>query len=252
MNFLKKIKNFIRKNASNDDDWDKITISKKGKEEDENHIYNDAVVNISFPIKPKFSSELNCYKNDYVYKYEASYTGQSFGLVLEKFYGLAEYLGGLKYGCVETTSYEKILEKIKKGPYGFLESCLKNYVCELIEKQNGSLGIKDCEYAIKRRFSRHNLNILEYFSNNTKLINGDSFIKGQLVLFGGDMLLSHLYVTSKTKVTFDENYYRVFVNSFSCHLGIKDYTLHKGKFLKRKTKNVKEKITKIIGRFTSN
>lgn len=252
MNFLKKIKNFIQKDASNDDDWDKITISKKGKEEDENHIYNDAVVNISFPIKPKFSSELNCYKNDYVYKYEASYAGQNFGLVLEKYYCLAEYLGGLEYGCIETTSYEEIIEKIKKGPYGFLESCLKNYICKLIEKQSDSLEIKDCEYVIKRRFSRHNLSILEYFSDNIKFINGDSFIKGQWVLFGNDMLLSHLYVTSKTKTTFNNDYYGIFVNSFRCHLGIKDYTLHKGKFLKRKTKNAKEKITKIIGRFTGN
>lgn len=161
-------------------------------------------------------------------------------------------MASVEYGCIETISYEEILEKIRKNPYSFLESCLKNYTYKLIEKSNDSLKTDNFEYVIKRRFSHHKLNVLEYFSDGINLFNGDSFIKGQLVLFGDDMLLSHLYVTSKTKVTFDENYYRVFVNSFCCHLGIKDYTLHKVKFLKRKTKNVKEKITKIIGRFTGN
>lgn len=249
INFIEKIKDFVRKDHSsiNDNDWDKITISKKGKEEDENHLYNDAIVNISFPIKPKFSSELNCYSNDYVYRYEANYAGQKFGLVLEKYYGLAEYWGGLAYGCVETISYEGILEKIKKNPYGFLESCLKNYICELIEKQGNSLETKDCEYVIKRRFFYNNFYVIEYFADHINLINGDYFIKGWLVLFGGDMLLSHLYVTSKTKATFNADYYSVFVSSFRCHLGIKDYALGKGKFLKRKTKNIKEKIGRFIG-----
>ena len=211
--FSKKLTDLIQCDFPkiNDSDWDKIIISRKGKNEDENQIYNKAIVNIAFPVKPKFSYQKNRYGTDYVYKYEASYEDQNFGLVLEKYYCLGEYFGSVKYGCIETISYEEILEKIKNNPYNFLESCLESYVCELIEGSSDLLKTENCGYVIKRRFYQHNLNVLEYFSDNIKLINGDSFIKGQLILFGSDMLLGHLYVTSKTKITFNENYYEVFI-----------------------------------------
>lgn len=96
MNFIKKIKDFVRKDSPgiNDNDWDKITISKNGKTENENHIeYNDTIVSISFPVKPKFSYQKNLYGNDYVYKYEAKFAEQNFGLIFEKHYVWAEYYG---------------------------------------------------------------------------------------------------------------------------------------------------------------
>ena len=223
------------------DDWDNIVISKNGASEDDTHIYNNAVINISFPIKPKFSYCANEYGNDYVYTYTANYEGQDFGLVLEKHYSLAKYYGGIAYGCVETKSYEEIIKEIKEKPYPFLESCLSGFIHKLIKKE-------DCDYVIKRRFSRNGCNVIEYFAKNAKLLDNKSFLKGQLFLFGDDMLLSHLYVTSKTKDVFNEDYYRFFVNSFRCHLNIKDYLLERGKDLEIKTQKAKEKIGNLLSR----
>ncbi len=244
MKIINKIKSLISDNNPTIDDWDNIIISKKGTSEDDTHIYNNAIINISFPVKPKLSCQTNKCGNDYVYKYTASYANQSFGLVLEKHYCWEEYYGNVAYGCIETKSYEEIIKEKKDKPYVFLKSHLGGFIQELI-KETDSSEKESCNYVIKRRFFHHGFNIIEYFIDDVRLFNNDSFAKGQLFLFGDDMLLSHLYVTSKTKSVFNEDYYRFFVNSFRCHLNTKDYILERGKNLKIKTKSAKEKIGNI-------
>ncbi len=249
-NFLlsKKIKHLIKGNSSKIKDWDNIIISKNGDTDTENHIYNNSIIKISFPVKPTFNYEGNFYKNDFIYKYESYYEDMLFGMTFGKHYPIAKWYANAEYGSLDIDKYEEYIEDIKKSPFKFLESILCGTVYN--DCSNKKVSVDNFSCITKRRFNNYNLNVVEYFSEDIELKNNFKYAKGQMILFPDDMMVINLFVLSTEKKQFNNNYYDHFVNSIECTLNIKDYLSYKKDTLTKKLKIIKESVLKKINEKT--